>query len=618
MNKGLRWQMATSVATFAELKTAIEDASVSEILVTADIEFLSGGLKIDPTKSFLIIDFGGHKVTDYNSLSFTDGLYIPSTKNSISVTVKNAVWSGRNYYGVVGVYDGNSNTAIHIENITYTGPQFIYNKSGMSYVYNCDVTISKNGSSTNAQEFCEGNRLTFSGNVKIESYAQSDAVIWFTNTGASFTVEENATLSIRAELTYLLYTDVSPVMKFMKNSSTTIVTKNGLFYASGSSTHIASSFLVEESASFVATQIDSNSVPMFKCSSVLILSKNSTFHLYSETISSTPLLYFGQTADIRINSPKSVILYNRGGDIFKFQTGSESSPNALRIVTTMLRLWNVAKSPLSSAGTFDNPPTSEIYKADYAEEIALDIFMTTSKITSISNNLVLGDKGYPLLATSINLITSKVLSMGDLALDVNAINDVTTAIMGNAESEANMKISYGDENLTAVADENGAFDVPLESALDVGTTVTVSTNKNFLTKTLNFAVDGSVTITKIDDLNFYAFTSPSSTSIIYRQSDFGLEITDSRATKGEWYLYAYILSPLKNGDEMLEDSLIFKDGEDSKILTDTPLLVYTGNGDEIVSWQALEGFLLSLEPQKEYVAGNYTTSLLWQVSPAKL
>ena len=102
-----------NVSNFAELKTAIEDSTTTEILVNGDIVF-SGGAKVNIAKSSLVIDFNNFSVTDSNTLSVSDSIYVPSTKNTISVTVKNAVWSGRNYYGVVGVYDGNTNTKINI------------------------------------------------------------------------------------------------------------------------------------------------------------------------------------------------------------------------------------------------------------------------------------------------------------------------------------------------------------------------------------------------------------------------------------------------------------------------------------------------------------------------
>ncbi len=161
--------MATNVSTFAELKTAIEDTTTTEILVTQDITFASGGARVNAAKSSLIIDFGGHSVTDNNSSSFTDTIYIASTTATVSVTAQNAVWNGRNYYGVLGVYNGNTNTTINLKNIDYTGPQFVYNKNGITNISDCMVQIAKNESSTNPQEFCEANRLNISGSVEVNS-----------------------------------------------------------------------------------------------------------------------------------------------------------------------------------------------------------------------------------------------------------------------------------------------------------------------------------------------------------------------------------------------------------------------------------------------------------------
>lgn len=43
--------MATSVANFAQLKAAIEDSTTTEILVTENITFASGGAKVNTAKS---------------------------------------------------------------------------------------------------------------------------------------------------------------------------------------------------------------------------------------------------------------------------------------------------------------------------------------------------------------------------------------------------------------------------------------------------------------------------------------------------------------------------------------------------------------------------------------
>ena len=616
--------MATkSVSSFAELKLAVEDADTTEIVVTNDIVFGSGGAKVNLTKSNLVIDFGGHTITDSNTLTFTNAIYIASTTNTITVIAKNAKWLGRNYYGVVGVYDGNTNSSIVLENIDYIGPQFVYNKNGKTTITNCTITLEKNGSSAGPQEFCEANRLTISGNVVVNSLATSTAVVWFTGANASLTVEENSTFEVIAPSTYLLYTDVAPDLLFKKNSSTKISTKGGLFYNSSSSSHIAKTFSLLEDASFIAYKTASSSVPMFKCQSAFSIAENATFQLFSEVSSTSALVYFSQVANISILSPKSVVLYNNGGNVFSFQTGSASSPNILTVATNLFCLWDSAKTPLSSAGDFDDVPTTQYHKKDYASNVEMKINLSSSQVLSVENNLTDQDVGYP-LTTSINLLKSKVISMGNLTLSVDEITDLSQAVTGTTDALANVKVENGSAQFLGTANDDGSFSVALTNTPTVDSVVKTSVNKQFLTKSLNSIVVGTISISKISTLNYLTFVSPSASNIIFRQNaDWSIEVTDTRTSGGEWYLYAHIVEPLSFENEKLENALVFKYNGQKTILSSSPLLVYTGKWQQsqtvtTISWSEIEGFLLEIVPNFEYKAGKYSTNLFWQISTTKM
>lgn len=64
------------VSSFEELKSAVEDANTTEIVVTNDIVLESDGAKVNLAKSNLVIDFGGHTITDSNTLTFANTIYI--------------------------------------------------------------------------------------------------------------------------------------------------------------------------------------------------------------------------------------------------------------------------------------------------------------------------------------------------------------------------------------------------------------------------------------------------------------------------------------------------------------------------------------------------------------
>ena len=607
--------MATLVSTFKELKAAIEDTTTTDITVTANITFESGGARINAAKENLTIDCSGFTITDNNTSTFTDTIYVNAGSGTKNITVKNAIWSGRNYYGVVGVYDGNTNTSITLQNITYTGPQFIYNKNGTSNIIDCNITLAQNGSSTQPQELGEVNRVTISGKVTVNAATRSNAIFWFTNTNSSLTVKANANFSISALSTYLMYTDSQPDIILEQNSVTKIDTLNGLFYSTGSSSHIARSFNLGQNATFIATRTASYSAPMFKCVSSFILQAGSTFGLYSSAASSSALMYFGTAAAITITSPKSVVLYNNGAKVFSFQTGSTSTPNTISIEAQMLRLWTTAKTPLTQAGGIDDTPTKDYHKEDYSQ-LTTTIKTTSSSVISADSNLVSGDTGYP-LGTDIILLTAQVISMGNIDISVNPVKDISAAITGTTEALANIKATYDTTTLTGVASADGTFSLPLTDSMPVGTIIDITANKDFLTRTLKVVSVGSVSISSIEPLNFPAIVSPSKKSLIKRiKTDWSVAVKDTR-NSGEWELYAYIDEPLTSGENTLADCLIFTKDNQNFTLSKTPTLVHKSTSHNpltTLSWQDDEGFLLLLDTETEYISGDYSTSLKWNIT----
>ena len=339
--------MQKTVSTFAEFKSAVEDAETTGILLGADINF-SGGATIPAAKQTLIIDGGGHTITDNNSSSYSDTVLVPAGSKNTSVTVKNVVWSGRNYYGVVCVYDDSQNSGVTVtfDNISYKGPQPIYNRYGTTIIKDSEISVEKNGASSSVQEFAEANRLVFEGSVNVVSASSSTAVIWFPFTGSSFTVAENATLTITALSTYMFYTDgaAKPVFDFKKGSNSRFIVKNGLFYSSGAGAHIASSCVIGENASLYVNSSANNGVPLFKCSGNFTVSGGGKLFLIMPAKGTSTLMYFSATALINFSSPESVVLYSNGGKVFSFAAGTAASPNTVNIAAEQINYWTAAKT----------------------------------------------------------------------------------------------------------------------------------------------------------------------------------------------------------------------------------------------------------------------------------
>lgn len=614
--------MATNVSTFLELKNAIEDSTTSEIIIDNDIVFSSGGAKINTAKGNLTIDFNGHTITDNNTLSLTEGIYVPANSPEIVITAKNGTWNGRNYYGIIGVADGNSLVTIVLDGITFKGPQFAYNRSGITKIIDCDIVLDKNSSTTNPQELCEGNRIIIDGRVTVNSNSTANAVIWFLNSSSSLTVEENATFEVNALYTYFFYTDSSPTLTFKKNSTTFINTKNGLFYGSGSSSHIATSFTLEENGVFSATQNEANSVPLFKCLNDFFLAENSSFSLYSISQGSAPLIYFGGKATININSPKSVVLYNNGGSVFSFQTGSASSPNTLNIITEMMRLWDRATTPITSAGGFDDQPTSKYHKAYFGGDFVANFELSSSQVLSVSSSLQALDEGYP-ISIDIPLLSSQVIAMGSLPLIIDDINDLSTMLSGQSIAYANVRATFEGSTMNTTAEINGWFSIPLSKIMPVRTSVLIEANKDFLTKGYEIISEGSLAITKLPQLNFRAFLRKPESSPIYRaKNDWEIEVTDTRTIGEDWFLYAYIDDPLMSEIGVLPGALRFQNAT-ALPLSSTPMMIYSGKWDENrkvtkISWEKTKGFLLYVDTNQTYTTGKYSTYLHWIITTERM
>lgn len=601
-----------TVSTFAELKSAVEDAVTDEIILAANVTFESG-IKIPLTKKSLTINCGGYIVTDMNSSAATSALYVPTGYGTGQITVKNADWSGRNYYGIVCVYDdtANSGVSVLLDNVKYVGPQAIYNRYGTTTVKDCNFTIDKNGASSNAQEFCEANRLVISGKTSINCLSASTTVMWFAFSGASVTVEENASVTISAPNTYLIYSDTAakPKLTFGKSSSTVITVKNGMFYAAGTGAHIASSCTIENNALLSVASSANNGVPLFKCAGDFTLMHGGSLFLTMPQSGSSPLMYFSVKANVNFESPENVVLYDNGGKVFSFAAGATVTIKANRI-----NYWTKSVTPYSSAGGFDDVPTTKIFKAD-GEDVTVTQTLTQSAVTATSSDVAEGDGGYPLGSANFDLTKATVLSAGNLPLTVNSVNDIMTTVGGVTKPEAAVRIVYGGQTFSSVAETDGSYSVEIGKNPTVGEIIEAQANKNFITVNNSVTVTGSVTVTNLPDIPFNAIGTPRYTAPLNRiNPDWEIELTDTREKGGRWALYVVTESELQSGENVIAEAVTFTSDETSTVSA-APTLVAEGQTDKPqiirLSWEKTKGVLLNISENAVYEKGKYVAKLKW-------
>lgn len=612
-----------TVYNFDELKNAITDSTSTYIILANDITFTStGGAVIPKTKGDITIDGQGYKITDRASGASGDTLRVSGVLGpAITVTVKNTVWNGRNFYGMVQIADNttyNNNVTLQLDGVRYTGPQAIHNRAGITRIKDSTFSIEKNGSPDAIQELGEINRLYIAGTVTVNKI-DSNAVVWFCNTGTALTVEADAVFTVTTKDNYMFYSDASaPAMTFGENSVTDITTLTGLYLYTGGTLHTASSFTLQRGASFKATRSQRNgSVPMFNCYNVFLMEEDSRLYLADIAGGTSALMHFSARAVLNFNNPKSVVLYNNGGPVFSFAAGSTANPDTINVDAELLNIWQSA-APYAVAGGFDNPPTRAVRKAD-GSNITAVINTSTTATTAINSNIASGDEGYPLTTSTFNVMSARVLSMGNLRLSVDEITDLSVSIKGMTEQEANLRASYNAIILDGRAETDGSINLPLPSSIAPDTALTFGSNWKFLTKYIAVTTKGSVSITHLQDLIFKTFAVPYPRNIVPRtDTDWYVEVTDTRTSGGDWYLYVALPAPLTHGSDTIDDGVILAETARTEILSPTPVLVRREVWRQPpavtqIKWEEIEGFLLKVIPDYLYNGGKYTSEMSWQI-----
>lgn len=227
------------VYDYNELKEVLEgDNTYNLIYFGADIT-LTGGISLRASKPKITIDGTYDNIrytyTDYNSSVAAQTIYLNSTSN-MNITVQNIDVIGRNYYGIICIFDISSlsNVVVNYTNVNYTGPQMAFNPYSSLNITDCDINIITRTSPAN--EVAETRNVTLGGNVNIHSVTTGTSVFWFRNVVGGvypfLNVLPNSNISITSQNRYLYFVSSAAYinMSFGENSVTNIDTATGVGY----------------------------------------------------------------------------------------------------------------------------------------------------------------------------------------------------------------------------------------------------------------------------------------------------------------------------------------------------------------------------------------------------
>lgn len=624
------------VNNYNELAAAITSSDdYLTIYLNADIEITSR-ITFPPAKTNLTINgtytneqgvTTRHTLTDMNSASITNSIYIASAASEINVTLCNVDIIGKNYYGIVAVEAVNSTKAVTLtyQNINYTGPQISYNRQGMVRYIDSNITIkTSSGYASPSNELAEVNRVEIGGKTTIRHTSTGNAMFWITYANPSFKILENADVSITSESRETFYCDYSPDITIEKGANVTINTPRGMFYDTGSS-QLAKSFLIDENANLKVTQTAvKSSVGTIRCGGDFTVSDGASLYIANTLSSSAPLIQMTTTATVKFENPKSVVLYNKNGNLIKWTSGT----GKININSEVVNYWLSAKD-FPDAGTLSDTPLYIWTKSDESN-VEIDASTSTSSTTSVSTNMTSSDSQNPPSLQTFNLQNVRVLSMGQLSLKTNPISDVSTNITGNTNPSSNLKAEFllnsVMRSVEGTSDTSGSFSLTLPEFFPLDTSVVVTANNNFKNRseTLTVVYTGTLEFKTIPNvLAFKNTVIPTVKTTVARQdSDWSIVISDSRLESSDWSLYASIKNPFTSkNNHTLKDALVFID-ENSKsfVINSEPTKVYSEKSvpsptDTTIKWSENQGMLLNITPQ-DILDESYATTITWTLSDA--
>lgn len=603
------------VFTYQELKTILEGNNLYNYIYFGNNIKLTSGINISSTKKNLTIDGTYNNVTytfeDVNSSTTSNTISINST-NANKIIVKNVNIIGHNYYGIIYVPDSNTyqNVIIEYNNISYTGPQISFHPSGLTRFINCNIII-------NSQEIAECNRIEIGGTTTINHTSTSDSAFWFRGSNQPyFKILENGIVNITITNRELFYGVNN--LEFSVLSGATFILNSALGMAYGS--YGTGNVLLDKNSTTKITQTKKNSnYPTWYCNGIFNINENASFYIinnYTNISSNNYNIYFRTTsAALNINNPKEIVLYNEKANIIY-----SNSTIPFNITLNRINIWNVSNK-LDTAGSIDNLPNYSWYKSS-------GLFNITGNITNTTTNVITNDFSQDdlnKLPTLNNFMFQKpVISVGKINLTLCPVSDESLNLCGYTDFNADVLISYLNNNDIVSANNDGYFSYNITSPLALGTNIKYIANKKnsfiYETREIQVKYSGELVLNNAPEKIQFKLSPISSLPILCpRLEDIKIIITDSRLESTNWKLYAKINHNLTSSNGyILTDSLVYvNDNKTIDILSNTPLLIYQGVNNQgetkitTISWEEDKGILLRIENEPIENNETYEAEITW-------
>lgn len=302
----------SEVSTFEQLRTALsEDNGITEVELTSDITF-TAGIRIHRNKETVIIDGQNHTITENASSSWTGNMYIDNSTTPRTVTLKNVNIIGRDYYGTIAI--SAPDVTYNLENITYTGPQFIYNPQGYAnFSGTNNFVIQESQGTTGMQEFAEVAGVSIEGEFNLTTFTTGGySAFWFAQTTSRppiFNVKSGAKVNIDSKARQIFYSGQKVNMTIGTAAEVTMTTPQPIFDSGW-----LGNLTLGENASFIINRFGQNwlSYPTLRLDGQLKILPNATFVINNASETTATALATAAQSYVQFDNPQLIDLVTHG------------------------------------------------------------------------------------------------------------------------------------------------------------------------------------------------------------------------------------------------------------------------------------------------------------------
>ncbi|QYF82224.1 hypothetical protein KY492_25320 [Brevibacterium sp. PAMC21349] len=323
-SKAARALMANEavVNNYAELKAALEgDNGITTVKFGRNID-VSGTIKIQAKKTNIVIDGNNYTLTQTGRTGNLDSIYYGYAYELQSTTIKNINIIGNNPYGVIAIGNGLNGVEQTFENVTYSGPQMIYNKGGKATFKGLN-TINITG-----QEMAEIGDVEFQGDTSIV-HDSAYSVIWTVAKLPNFVVAPNAILDIytkKSGQAIFYATNDYGSLVIGKNAKVNIIGQKSFTYDGA-----LRDFKVDSEAELNMTREGTDTSAMLSFYNNVRINEKAKLNVRTEN---GVAMYAPYAADMYFTKPKHVLISSRNKTAF--DNGQSLS---FHVETDEFRIW---------------------------------------------------------------------------------------------------------------------------------------------------------------------------------------------------------------------------------------------------------------------------------------